>query len=231
MSAGVLRSKDSSPDSQGLNPSSCCSGSSSRGHRPERLLSAYACAQSLSEAGPSLIHSAGRPAPSSPDRTIRPRGSASGRTRFPAPSAKRPANCPETGTSGSTGAPYAVNDGSNDGERFGSGRSAVTPRTLSPDCRLVMALRGRTGGSRPVSVELPGPGPARFPDSAWPGGALVRQPAQRVRPQTQDAVLDHSLEGRRALRRKGEPHQLGAQGDGRLTEDDRAEHQLEHDSV
>ena len=59
----------------------------------------------------------------------------------------------------------------------------------------------------------------------------MREPALLVGPQAQDAVLDRSRRGRRAIRWHGEPHQLGAQPGGWLTEDDRAEHQLEQDPV
>jgi hypothetical protein len=86
-------------------------------------------------------------------------------------------------------------------------------------------------GLRWVSAKPLGPGRAGFPVSARPRGALVRRPALRVRPQAQDAVLDRSPGGRRAIRWHGEPDQLGAEPGGRLAEDDCAEHQLEQNPV
>jgi hypothetical protein len=44
-------------------------------------------------------------------------------------------------------------------------------------------------------------------------------------------VLDHAFWRRRASLWRGGPHQLSAQTDGRLAEDDRAQHQLKQDPV
>src|SRR5947209_17914866 len=88
-----------------------------------------------------------------------------------------------------------------------------------------MALRGRIGCVRQGWLGCWGGGRS---SSAWAGGVLGWERAMLVGPQAQDAVLDRS---RRAIRWHGEPHQLGAQPGGWLTEDDRAQHQLEQDLV
>jgi len=91
-----------------------------------------------------------------------------------------------------------------------------------------MALRSRTGCLRQGLLGCWG---RVRSSSAWAGGVLGWERALLVGPQAQDAVLDRSRRGRRTIRWHGEPHQLGAQPGGWLTEDDRAQHQLEQDLV